>query len=363
MIYIGYFILIFTTAQLLIALSNLIFLQSFPKTNNISNDLISVLIPVRNEEKNIANILTDLHNQDYQNIEILIFNDQSTDGTEKILEQFSLKDKRIKVFHSEGLPKGWFGKNHACHSLAKKANGKYFLFLDADVRINGKIISQTISLSEKYQLGLLSIFPKQKMQTLGEQITVPVMNFVLLTLLPLILVRKTNFPSLSAANGQFMLFNAETYKKTTPHEKMKSSKVEDIETARYYKQNKIKVACLVGNENISCRMYPSFTDAIEGFSKNVIMFFGNSFALAIFFWLITTFGFVVVFFSFSTTIFLIYLVALALRRTLVSVASKQPALQNLWLIIPQQIALGIFIMKALTNKFKKQFTWKGRNIS
>ncbi len=363
MIYFGYFILIFTATQLLIALSNLIFFQTFPKTTNLSNDLISVLIPVRNEEKNIANILTDLHNQEYQNIEILIFNDQSTDGTEQILEQFSKKDNRIKVFHSEGLPKGWFGKSHACHSLAEHANGKYLLFLDADVRIRGNIISQTISLSEKHHFGLLSIFPEQKMKTLGEWVTVPVMNFVLLTLLPLILVRKTNFPSLAAANGQFMLFNAETYRKTKPHKKMKSSKVEDIETARYYKRNKISVACLVGNENISCRMYPGLTDAVDGFSKNVIMFFGNSFALAIFFWLITTLGFVVVYLLFSTTVLLIYLVSLALKRIMVSVVSKQPALQNLLLFIPQQIALGIFIIKALANKFNKKYTWKGRNIS
>jgi glycosyltransferase involved in cell wall biosynthesis len=307
--------------------------------------------------------LTGLQNQDYKNIEIIVFNDQSTDNTANIVKGISENDKRIKLIDSAGLPDGWLGKNHACFSLAKHANGKFFLFLDADVQIANNIIQQTTQFSKKHKLGLLSIFPMQIMKSLGEEATVPNMNFILLSLLPLVLVRKLHFSSIAAANGQFMLFQSDVYRKFQPHEKMKTSKVEDIEIARYLKKSKIKVACLLGNKSITCRMYSGFSEAVYGFSKNVIQFFGGSFFMAILFWLITSLGFILVLFSFSTTVFLLYISALILIRIFISIASKQSVLRNLKFAIPQQVTMGIFIFQAIINSYKKQYSWKGRNIS
>ena len=363
MIYLAWFIFIFTVVQLLVAVANLLFYQSLPGGHPCGNPMVSVLIPARNEEKNIGHLLADLQNQDYKNIEIIVFNDESTDATEQIVKKSMTKDKRIKILSSGGLPEGWLGKNHACHTLAENARGFWLLFLDADVRLKGNIISQTVAFAEKKQVKLLSFFPRQIMKTIGEYATVPNMNFILLSLLPLILVRKIKFPSLAAANGQFMLFNAATYQETQPHEKMKSSMVEDIEIARFFKRNKFKVACLTGNTNISCRMYSGFTDAVHGFSKNVIMFFGQSTLLAVAFWFITTFGFIFIYLTFPIQLFLIYLVNLLLIRIFISITSRQNILKNIALLIPQQITLGVFIYKAITNRFKKQYQWKGRNIS
>lgn len=207
------------------------------------------------------------------------------------------------------------------------------------------------------------MFPTQKMKTTGEKVTVPNMNFILLTLLPLILVRKSRFPSLSAANGQCMFFSNVGYKKFYPHEKMKSSAVEDIRIARLLKRNRQKVACLAGSPDISCRMYNSYTEAVEGFSKNVIMFFSNSFFAAILFWLVTTFGFIAVYLAFSLPVFIVYLAFIAIIRIIVSTVSNQPVLQNLVLAVPQQITMGVFIVQAIIHKIKKQHRWKGRNIS
>jgi glycosyltransferase involved in cell wall biosynthesis len=321
-----------------------------------------VLIPARNEEKNIARLIKDLQEQDYQNIEIIIFNDLSSDNTAEIVFELSKLDNRIKLINSDGLPDGWLGKNFACHSLSEYAKGDCFLFLDADVRISKDIILNTITISEKYVLGLLSIFPTQIMVTTGEWVTVPNMNYILLSLLPLVLVRKSKFPSLAAANGQFMLFNSVKYREIHPHEKMKKNRVEDIEIARYFKRNNIKIACITGLRAIQCRMYEGFNEAVNGFSKNVITFFGNSFVSAIAFWLLTTFGFLVVLFSLSRFIFILYLLVFIITRVIISVISHQNILYNLLFLIPQQIALGLFIYKALINKLKKQYEWKGRRL-
>ena len=363
MIYLAYFIVGFSVIQLLVAFANLIFNQPFSKSKNNFSGLVSVLIPSRNEDKNIAGILSDLQKQDYQNIEIIVYNDQSTDNTEEIVTKFSGIDRRIKLINSNGLPLGWLGKNYACYNLSKQAKGSFLLFLDADVRISKDIIINTIGHSIKYNIGLLSIFPKQIMKTLGERITIPNMNFILLSLLPLILVRKSKYQSLSAANGQYMLFSSKNYFALNPHEVMKANKVEDIEIARYFKKNNIPIACLTGDDTITCRMYQGFNEAINGFSKNVITFFGNSFVVAFLFWLITTFGFLLVFFSLGLPAVILYLFTILLARIFISIVSKQNLLMNLLLLIPQQFTLGFFIYKAFMYKSKNQYLWKGRNIS
>lgn len=362
MLYLAYIIFTFTLIQLIVALVNLLYIHQ--PTSGICNfnGLVSVLIPARNEESNIANLLHDLQNQDYQNIEIIVFNDLSTDRTEDMISQIAKNDRRIRLVNSEGLPEGWLGKNYACHSLSKMAQGEYLLFLDADVRVRNGIIANSVALAEKYKTGLLSIFPKQKTVSLGEYLTVPSMNYILLTLLPLVLVLKSKFASMAAANGQFMLFERAKYFETLPHERFKNNKVEDIEIARYFKQNNIPVICTLGDETIECRMYNGFNEAVNGFSKNVVNFFGNSFFAAILFWAVTTFGFLVIFSELSTALCCIYLIIVLATRVLVLFISKQNIFLNLILLVPQQFTLGILIYKAVIYKFNKRLKWKGRNI-
>ncbi len=363
MIIVAYIILVFTAIQFFVALLNLVTRPWPPESRCNLSGLVTVMIPARNEEENISNILNDLLSQNYSKIEIIVFDDQSEDNTAVTVSGLMLRDNRIRLIRSDGLPEGWLGKNHACHTLAKHAKGEYLLFLDADVRIKGNIISKAISFSKRHKLDLISIFPKQVIESFGERITVPVMNYILLSLLPLILVRKSNFRSLAAANGQFMLFRAEAYHAVEPHLFMKDKKVEDILTARYYKKIGSKIACMVGASDISCRMYTGFRDAAEGFSKNVVEFFGNSFILAILFWLITTFGFLPVILFLPFRFFLAYIAAYILTRIFIAAASRQNIFFNLLLIIPLQFSMGLFIYKAFINRFFGEYEWKGRSIS
>ncbi|HBZ22125.1 MAG TPA: hypothetical protein DEO60_13415, partial [Bacteroidales bacterium] len=260
------------------------------------------------------------------------------------------------------LPEGWLGKNFACHSLSGKAHGKYMLFLDADVRIGNNLIGRAAAFAMKHELGLISIFPKQIIINPGERITVPVMNYILISLLPLVLVRKLKYSSLSAANGQFMFFDKESYRTLGAHEMVKDDKAEDISIARIYRENGIKTACLLGDNSITCRMYTSFSDAVEGFSKNVIAFFGNSFVLAVLFWFATTFGFLFIAFSLSSALLFSYIIIYLVTRIIISAASRQSIFYNLLFIVPLQVSLGMFIYTAFINKNFKKFRWKGRNI-
>ncbi|MBN2664541.1 MAG: glycosyltransferase [Bacteroidales bacterium] len=356
--YLAYFILFFTIIQFITALINVVFRQKFKTPKNFELPLISILIPARNEEKNISNILNNILAQNYKNFEVIVFNDMSEDNTKNIVENFTKTDSRIKLINSQKLPEGWLGKNNACFEMSKVAKGDYFLFLDADITIGDDVIFNTLNHIKFYKLNLLSIFPKQIMKTNGEWLTVPLMNYILLTLLPLIFVRKSWFSSHSAANGQFMLFDAKTYKEINPHKIMKNQKVEDIKIARYYKKNKFKVACLSAKEGLACRMYNNFNDAVLGFSKNIKMFFGNSFFLSATFWLFNTFGIVLSIVFLDCIFVILHIILLFLIKIMTSIASKQNILKNLLLFIPQQFIMGYIIFKSI----KKQKQWKGRNI-
>ncbi|HNW51783.1 MAG TPA: glycosyltransferase family 2 protein [Prolixibacteraceae bacterium] len=356
-------VLCFTALQFLVALMNLLFAPRLKAGGEAFQGLVSVLIPARNEEENLRNLLSDLQNQEVQHIEVLVFDDLSTDGTAEVVAAFAAHDTRFRLIHSDGLPAGWLGKNYGCHCLSQQAKGEYLLFLDADVRVKNGIIRRAVNLAQKRRLGLLSLFPRQRMGSAGEWAAVPVMNFILLTLLPLALVHRSKFVSLSAANGQFMLFEASRYFETKPHEQFSNNKVEDIAIARYFKQKRIPVICTVGDHSLECRMYPGFREAVNGFSKNVISFFGNSFLLALLFWLITTLGFLAVSFAFPVSYLVAYIATVILTRILVSVTSRQPAGLNILFLIPQQISLGIVIFRAFINRIKKEYTWKGRTFS
>ncbi|HPE39640.1 MAG TPA: glycosyltransferase family 2 protein [Bacteroidales bacterium] len=358
-----YFFVLFAAVQFLVVLSNYIFREPFVEPDDINKELISVLIPARNEEENIPNILDDLLSQNYSNIEVLVCNDHSDDKTKEIVLEYSRVDSRIRMIDSKPLPKGWLGKNWACYQLSKMANGSYFLFLDSDVRIETTLLSKSIHYLNEMGLGMFSIFPVQKMKTNGEYNTVPLMHYILVTLLPLSLVKRSRFRSLSAANGQFMFYKASIYNEQQPHENVKGDKVEDIRIAQKLKAKGIKIGCLTGLDEISCRMYHGYREGIIGFSKNMAAFFGNSYLFAFLFWALTTLPlFLIPIYGDLLTIVLFFTYFIG-SKILFSLLSKQNVLKNLILTIPQHITMFIILIYSIYTQITKQQQWKGRSIS
>jgi glycosyltransferase involved in cell wall biosynthesis len=360
MSYIAAFILAFAFVRLLVVLANAGQWIKSRRTNDRPG--VSVLIPARNEENNIGTLLSHLSQLHYENLEIIIYNDNSEDATLEVIESFAEHDSRIKVLNGHDLPAGWRGKNHACHRLAEQAKGEFLLFLDADVQVKGSIIESAVASIEKYNIDLLSIFPLQLMQTKAEKIIVPIMNWILVSLLPLAMVRLTRNPSFAAANGQFMMFRAEVYRKEMFHSRLRNRPVEDIAIARFMKEKGYRVQTLLGNEEISCRMYDNGRDAIGGFSRSTPQFFGGSHILAILFALITTFGFIPVGLAFSLPVTIAYFGMIILMRTLISVWSRQNITDNLLLAPVQQIAFLYIVFHSVLHRHKKSLKWKGRLI-
>jgi len=367
----GYILLAFILLRLLVSFVNLIWKKrtdytfaKYQKNLNQFNPKWSILIPARDEEHNIGKILSDIEKLDNKPFETIVYNDNSGDNTVDVVNSFLNKIPGLKLIDNrvDTLPEGWLGKNSACHQLAMAASGDYLLFVDADVRLSGNIAGKYINYLVNNNLALLSMFPKQIFPNYSAKISTPLMNWILLSLLPLPLVKVCRWPSFSAANGQFMLFKADIYKELLPHMQFKGSRAEDIEIARWYKRKRKRIATLTGDDSVKCCMYDNLPDAINGFSKNVFHFFGNSVFTTILFAVLTTLTPLWFLVNGEIFNFLIILVSIILIRIFISATSEQKISDNIKYTLHQHLIFIRIIIKAMKNKAGKKMIWKGRNI-
>ena len=362
MMFLAYASLIFLSARLLVVLFNLLTYPVLKKGTNSSGRRVSVLIQARDEEERLPLLLGDLIQAPEIVSEILVYDDNSTDGTAPIIKRFTEKDRRLRYIEGQALPPGWLGKNHACHRLAQEARGDYLLFLDADVRVSPRLVPDSLAYLERHGLDLLSLFPVQIMRSFGEKITVPLINWVLLGLLPLWLVGHSRFPSLSAANGQFMLFSKDVYSRHPFHQMFRDNMVEDISIIRRMKSLGYRVQTLVSNGQVSCWMYKDYPEALNGLSKNVKAFFGNNWLLMLLYGILTSFGPLFVGLAMPLPVLWAYLSGLVLLRGGISFLSRQPMIVNTFLMPLQAFSFWVIMLRGSLKYMTGTLTWKGRPV-
>ena len=230
---------------------------------------VSVLIPARNEETNVGACIKGFLSQNYDNFEIQVLNDQSTDRTGTIIEKFGEQYPTVQAIQGKPLPTGWGGKNWACHQLSQHADGEILIFTDADNRPAPNAIANTVAYMQKLELGLFSAFPEKVTGTLAEKLVVPVVDMFVYAGLPLWFTYFSRFPSLAAASGLWLVFTREAYQRVGGHQAVSHQIVEDVELSRLAKKSGIKILTSAGTRAVSCRMYHSFNEVWDGFSKNL----------------------------------------------------------------------------------------------
>jgi chlorobactene glucosyltransferase len=247
---------------------------------------VSVLIPARDEADVIAYTVKSLLAQQYPAFEIILLDDNSTDGTGEIARAAAGGDSRLHVIAGQPLLPGWLGKNWACHQLAGAARGEILLFTDADVNWKPGALSALIHHLTRTSADLLTAWSTQTTITWGERLIVPLIALVILGYLPAFLVHWTPFPALAAANGQCLAFRRKAYDRIGGHISARSRIVEDIVLARRIKAAGLRLRMADGAGLITCRMYRSWRGVRDGFAKNIIAGYGGR---AIFLLLATAF--------------------------------------------------------------------------
>ncbi len=354
--------LFFLVLRFTVTLFNFLSNPKLPHIKSTYVGLVSILIPARNEEENILNLLQSIRDQDYQNYEVIILDDNSEDDTYSLCLNFAATDRRFKVIKGKPLPYDWLGKNFACHQLAQEAKGDSFLFLDADEMVYDGLINSAQHRMRVYKLGLLSLFAEQQMNTLGEKLVVPLMHYILLNLLPLRLVYLVKNSAVAAASGQFMLFDAELYRKHQWHSVVKDKVVEDIEIMRAVKSAGYNGEALLANGMLSCRMYKNYAGAVNGFSKNFLAAFNYSIITLLIYLVIIIGGPMIIITTLNLQLILFMISLIALSRVMISLPSRQNAWLNALLHPLQMLNLTLIAFLAIQKYLTKTTVWKGRQI-
>lgn len=239
-----------------------------PEADAKDDDLVSVLIPCRDEEENIAEVVYSVLASGHKNFEVLVYDDHSTDRTGEILRQLVSEDSRVRAVPSVELPSGWVGKQHACNRLARAARGQWFLFIDADVRLEPDAIGRSLAFARRARSELVSTFPRQITGTPGEALIVPMMFYLLLGYLPFRSMRRTLSPSASAACGQFILTERRAYFESGGHGAIRASMHDGVKLPRLFRKAGYRTDLFDGTALCRVRMYTGFGQTWRGFAKN-----------------------------------------------------------------------------------------------
>lgn len=229
---------------------------------------ISILIPARDEAANIDAALDAILAQQGVDLEVIVLDDGSSDGTGARVAARAASDPRVRPVRGAGLPVGWNGKQYACHQLAGHARYPVLLFVDADVRLTPDAVSRMWFYLERRRLDLVSGFPHQITRTLVEIVTIPQILVVLLGYLPFPFARMTNGVGFAAGCGQLMMVRAEAYAKAGGHAAFRKRMHDGLNLPRNVRRTGGRTDILDATRIASCRMYDNWADIWQGFTKN-----------------------------------------------------------------------------------------------
>ncbi len=229
--------------------------------------LVSILVPARNEEANIAGCVNSLRAQDYPHLEILVLDDESTDRTAEIVASIAGSDSRVRLLHGAPLPEGWAGKPHACHQLSLAARGEFLLFTDADTTHAPHMLSTVLPVAQHSGASIISGFPRQIVRTLREKAAIPIVFFLLVSSLPISIARLRHTLPRSFMIGQFILFPRSEYARIGGHESVKARILEDMFLGSEVRKRGGRQLTLNLSSVVCCRMYRDRASLWEGFVK------------------------------------------------------------------------------------------------
>ena len=328
---------------------------------------VSILIPARNEEPNIARAIEGALAQSTAPREILVYDDHSTDRTADIVGAFAARNDRVRRVAPQALPECWCGKPFACARLAAEARGEWLLFLDADTSLRPGALRRIVSEAARRDLTLLSCWPGLHLRGVSEKVFMPMLNHVVFTLFPAPLSVTMNLPSLGLAHGACMLLRREEYLRTGGHAMVRGELFEDTALARAWRAAGLRGLCLDGQDTVRVRMYDSFDAMWSGFQKNVYPAFRHEVS----FWLFLAFHFTFFVLPFVVAPAQAAAGVIAYPAWIAAIAALAGRLAQtrrfgypLWSVLLHPVAECALLAVALTSWYKCRagggIEWKGR---
>jgi hypothetical protein len=250
----------------------------FPKLNSkgalLAQPFVSIVIPARNEQHNIAQCLESALVQTYAHYEIILVDDGSTDDTPHILARYAQRfPDRLRVVSGRPLPTGWVGKCNACLHGAQQANpsSAWLLFIDADTVAQPSLLAALIAHAQDHRLDVLTAFPFNDLPTVPERLVLPVFFQFAFTAFPAQKIATPEPPpELSMANGQCLLVSADAYWALGGHAAVKDKVLEDVEFAQAFRRAGYRLAVTTAFSEMRVRMYHTLAEITQGLGKHAV---------------------------------------------------------------------------------------------
>jgi len=235
---------------------------------------VTAIVPARNEEAVIATCIMSLANQ-AEIAEILVVNDQSTDGTAGVVRSLMEKIPNLRLLESGALPDGWVGKNHALWVGVQQAKCAWLLFTDADAEHERDSVSRALQMAQEQGAALVSFSPEQITETWYEKALIP---YIYLRLAKRFSYEKVNDPNspAAAANGQFLMMRRDVYGAIGGHSSVAGEVLEDVALALRAKAAGHRIWFGSGKGIVRVRMYRSFQAMWQGWKKNLYRLMGGT---------------------------------------------------------------------------------------
>ena len=242
------------------------------------SEKVAVLIPARDEEMNIGPTLDSVRSQDFvDQLEVHVLDDGSRDRTALIAQSHAESDPRVHVHRrpDEAPPAGWLGKNYACARLGDSVDADVLVFVDADVRLGPSAVASLVHELRSGGFDLVAPYPRQQAQGLLERLVQPLLVWSWATTVPLAVAEDRQWASMSVANGQLLVFDAQSYRAIGGHASVRGDVIEDVALMREVRQAGLRAITVDGSSLATCRMYESPTDLIDGYTKSAWRAFGG----------------------------------------------------------------------------------------
>ena len=232
--------------------------------------LVSIVIPARNEARNIAPCVESALASSYPRLEVIVVDDHSTDETSAIAASIAARDPRLRVIVPPPLPNDWFGKQWACATGAARTRGTVIGFLDADTRQAPDLVTRVVNAMATRNADLISVAGTQEMGSFWERLVQPqVFGILLQRYGSTEHVNRSRFASSKIANGQCLWVRREAYDAVGGHGAVRHKVAEDLAMAQHWFRAGRTVSLVLGMDQLSTRMYTTLRELIEGWGKNV----------------------------------------------------------------------------------------------
>jgi len=253
-----------------IRIRNSVSLDSEAGTQPADAPRVSVIVPARNEARNIVKCVRSVLTTSYPDCEVIVVDDHSTDGTGDLARDLAASDRRLRVVANTPLPDGWFGKQWACATGAGVATGSILCFADADTTHSADLLTRSVNAMLRRNADLFSVMGRQELGSFWERIIQPqVFGIMAVRYGGTESVTKSPRATDKIANGQCLFVKRESYDALGGHALVKSHVADDLMMAQRFFAAGSRVVLEDGLDQLSTRMYTSLPELVHGWGKNV----------------------------------------------------------------------------------------------